>query len=150
MTVVILDNRTTAMTGHQPNPTTGLTACGTPAPQVSLEAMCRACGVQFVETVNPYDMTSLTSALKDAKERPGVKVVIAKQICVINARRAGIKRGRYQVDPETCTGCGICISFGCPAIERHDEKSFIGELCSGCSVCAQLCPAGAISKEGPR
>lgn len=150
MTMVILDNRTTAMTGHQPNPTTGLTACGTPAPQVSLEALCRACGVQFVETVDPYDMTSLTSALKEAKERPGVKVIIAKQICVINARRAGIKRGKYRVDQETCTGCGICISFGCPAIERLEEKASIEGLCSGCSVCAQLCPAGAIRKEGPR
>jgi len=150
MTVVILDNRTTAMTGHQPNPTTGLTACGTPAVPVSLEAVCRACGVAFVETVNPYDMAALTAALKDARERPGVKVIIAKQFCVITARRAGIRRGRYLVDPEPCTGCGICIAFGCPAIERHDEKAFINELCSGCSVCAQLCPAGAIRKEGAR
>jgi len=150
MTVVILDNRITAMTGHQPNPTTGLTACGTPAAPVSLEAVCRACGVGFVETVDPYDMASLTTALKDAKERPGVKVIIAKQHCVITARRAGIRRGRYRVDPEACTGCGICIAFGCPAIERHDEKASINELCSGCAVCAQLCPAGAIRKEGAR
>jgi indolepyruvate ferredoxin oxidoreductase alpha subunit len=148
MTVVILDNRITAMTGHQPNPTTGLTACGTPAPAVSLEAVCRACGVGVVETVDPYDLVALTAALKDVKERPGVKVVIAKQYCVITARRAGIRRGRYSVRPDTCTGCGICVAFGCPAIERCDEKACINELCSGCSVCAQLCPAGAIGKEG--
>jgi indolepyruvate ferredoxin oxidoreductase alpha subunit len=148
MTVVILDNRITAMTGHQPNPTTGLTACGTPAPAVSLEAVCRACGVGVVETVDPYDLVALTAALKDVKERPGVKVVIAKQYCVITARRAGIRRGRYSVRPETCTGCGICVAFGCPAIERCDEKACINDLCSGCSVCAQLCPAGAIAKEG--
>jgi len=103
-----------------------------------------------VETVDPYDMAALTAALKDARERPGVKVIIAKQHCVITARRIGIRRGRYLADPETCTGCGICIAFGCPAIERHDEKAYINELCSGCSVCAQICPAGAIRKEGVR
>jgi indolepyruvate ferredoxin oxidoreductase alpha subunit len=150
MTVVILDNRITAMTGHQPNPTTGLNACGAPAPAVSLEAVCRACGVSVVETIDPYDLVALTTALKDVKEKPGVKVVIAKQYCVITARRAGIRRGRYSVDPDICTACGVCIAFGCPAIERLDEKATISELCSGCSVCAQLCPAGAIRKEGSR
>jgi len=150
MTVVILDNRTTAMTGHQPNPNTGCTACGSPSPAISLEALCRACGVVSVETVDPYDMVTLTAALKDAKARPGVKVVIAKQPCVITARRAGLKRGRYRVDPATCTGCGICIKFGCPAIEQHDEKACINDLCSGCSVCAQICPSGAIGREGGR
>lgn len=150
MTVVILDNRTTAMTGHQPNPNTGCTACGSPSPAISLEALCRACGVVSVETIDPYDMVTLTAALKDAKARPGVKVVIAKQPCVITARRAGLKRGRYRVDPATCTGCGICIKFGCPAIEQHDEKAWINDLCSGCSVCAQICPSGAIGREGGR
>jgi indolepyruvate ferredoxin oxidoreductase alpha subunit len=148
MTVIILDNRITAMTGHQPSPTTGLTACGTPAPPVSLEAICRACGVGIVETVDPYDLVALMAALKDVKEKPGVKVVIAKQYCVITARRAGIRRGRYSVIPDACTTCGICVAFGCPAIEKVDEKASIGELCSGCGVCAQLCPAGAIRKEG--
>jgi indolepyruvate ferredoxin oxidoreductase alpha subunit len=150
MTVVILDNRITAMTGHQPNPTTGLTACGTPAPAVSLEAVCRACGVSVVETVDPYDLVALTTALKDVKDKPGVKVIIAKQYCVITARRAGIRRGRYSVNSDICTACGVCTAFGCPAIERLDEKATINELCSGCSVCTQLCPAGAIRKEGSR
>ena len=150
MTVVVLDNRTTAMTGHQPNPNTGCTACGTPSPQISLEAMCRACGVAFVETVDPYDMVMLTAVLKTAKSLQGVKVVIAKQPCVITARRGGLKRGRYRVDPEVCTGCGTCIKFGCPAIEQQDEKAWINDLCSGCAVCAQICPAGAIGREGSR
>ena len=150
MTVVILDNRTTAMTGHQPNPNTGFTACGTAVPPLSLEAICRACGVIFVETVDPYDLVSLTAALRSAKERPGVKVVIAQQPCVITARRAGVKRGRFTVDPDTCTGCGVCVKFGCPAIEQHEEKAFINDLCSGCAVCMQICPSGAIGKEGAR
>ncbi|OPY38957.1 MAG: Indolepyruvate oxidoreductase subunit IorA [Methanoregula sp. PtaU1.Bin051] len=151
MTVVILDNRITAMTGHQPNPNTGLTACGLESIPVSLEAICRACGVTFVETVDPYDITGTMEILKQAKSRKGVKVIIAKQLCVITARRAGIKRGRYMVDPDTCTACGTCIKFGCPAIERTaEEKAVINDLCSGCGVCARLCPAGAIVREVKR
>ncbi len=133
ITVVILDNRITAMTGHQPNPNTGLTACGVESLPVSLDAICRACGVGFVEA------------------RKGVKVIIAKQQCVITARRAGIKRGRYMVDNEACTACGTCIRFGCPAIEKvADDKAWINDLCSGCGVCAQICPSGAILREGKR
>jgi indolepyruvate ferredoxin oxidoreductase alpha subunit len=147
MTVVILDNRITAMTGHQPNPNTGATACGIEIPAVSLDAVCRACGVNFVEIVDPYDITGTVNVLQEAKKRKGVKVVIARQMCVISARRAGVKRGRYVVDPEACTGCGTCVRFGCPAIEFADEKARISDLCSGCSVCAQLCPVGAIGRE---
>ncbi len=150
ITVVILDNRITAMTGHQPNPNTGLTACGGESPVVSLEAICRSCGVSFVESVNPYDITGMIAILQEAKKRKGVKVIIAKQMCVISARRAGIKRGNYQVNPEICAGCGTCVRFGCPAIEFADDKARINDLCSGCAVCAQLCPAGAIAKEGKK
>jgi indolepyruvate ferredoxin oxidoreductase, alpha subunit len=150
MTVVILDNRITAMTGHQPNPNSGQTACGVETPPVSLDALCRACGVTFVETVDPYDMTGMVNVLQEAKKRKGVKVVIAKQLCVITARRTGVKRGRYMVDREACTGCGTCVRFGCPAIEFADEKAQINELCSGCAVCVQLCPVGAIVREGKK
>jgi len=151
ITVVILDNRITAMTGHQPNPNTGRTACGIESIPVSLEAICRSCGVRFVETVDPYDLTAMLQAFREAKSRKGVRVVIARQQCVISARRAGVRRGRYTVDPDTCTACGICIKFGCPAIEKdEDGKARINDLCSGCSVCAQICPAGAIRREVKR
>jgi indolepyruvate ferredoxin oxidoreductase, alpha subunit len=150
LTLVILDNRITAMTGHQPNPTTGLTAVGVPTPPVSLEAICRACGVSLVETVDPYDLVGLTAAFRDVKERPGVKVIIARQTCVITARRAGLKRGHYQVDQDACTSCGLCIKFGCPAIERVGEKAHINDLCSGCGVCTHICPAAAIHREAGR
>ena len=150
MTVVILDNRITAMTGHQPNPNTGATACGVESPPVSLDAICRSCGVTFVESVDPYDLTGMVNVLQEAKKRNGVKVIIAKQMCVIPARRAGVKRGRYQVDPDACTGCGTCVRFGCPAIEFAGEKAQTNELCSGCAICVQLCPVGAIVREGKR
>ncbi|HJX56803.1 MAG TPA: indolepyruvate ferredoxin oxidoreductase subunit alpha [Methanoregula sp.] len=150
ITVVILDNRITAMTGHQPNPNSGITACGAESPAVSLDALCRACGVSFVESVNPYDITGMVTILQEAKKRKGVKIIIAKQMCVISARRAGIKRGRYRVNPEICTGCGTCVRFGCPAIEFADEKALVNDLCSGCAVCTQLCPTGAIVREGKK
>ncbi len=150
MTVVILDNRITAMTGHQPNPVTGVTAMGEERVPVSLDAICRACGVSFVETVDPYDLTATMDALKQAKARAGVKVIIAKQPCVISARRSGIRRKPYTVQADLCSGCRVCVKFGCPAIEFDGEKAVITELCGGCGVCADLCPAGAIAREGRR
>ncbi len=148
MVVVILDNRTTAMTGHQPNPTTGMTATGEVSPKVSLEALCRACGVTWVETVDPYDMTGLVATLREAKGRPGVRVVIAKKPCVINERRAKVARPRYAVDVSACTGCRTCLRFGCPALAFEGETASITALCSGCGVCATLCPQGGIAREG--
>ena len=150
LTVVILDNRITAMTGHQPNPNTGFTARGVETPAVSLDAICRACGVSFVESVDPYDVTGMVNVLQEARKRKGVKVIIARQMCVISARRAGVRRGIYIIDPEKCTGCGTCVRYGCPAIEFLDEKALINELCNGCAVCAHLCPAGAIMHEGKK
>lgn len=147
ITVVILDNRITAMTGHQPNPTTGITACGIARPPVSLEMICRSCGVSFVETVSPADLTQFTGILKEAKTLTGVKVIIAKQPCVITERRAKINRGRFAVERNTCIGCKVCIKFGCPAIEQHSGLALITDLCSGCGVCAQICPVAAISRE---
>ncbi|MBP2134158.1 indolepyruvate ferredoxin oxidoreductase alpha subunit [Methanomicrobium sp. W14] len=148
MTVVILDNRITAMTGHQPNPNTGLTAKGETSPSISLETICRACGASFVETINPYDLTSMLNTFKSAKSTKGVKVVISRQPCVIASRKQGIKRRHYTVNPDACIGCRACVRFGCPAIEFRDEKSSINELCSGCGVCSDICPKGAIIPEG--
>jgi indolepyruvate ferredoxin oxidoreductase alpha subunit len=150
MVVVILDNRTTAMTGHQPHPGTGTTATGEESPPVSLEALCRACGVQHVEIVDPYDLPALLDTFQRAKAREGVRVIIARQPCVIIARRMGIRRRPFHVDQEQCSGCGICVRFGCPAIEMADERASITELCSGCGVCAQLCPQGAIIQGGEK
>lgn len=147
ITVLILDNRVTAMTGHQPNPTTGLTACGVTVPAISLEAVCRASGASFVETVSPNDLVTFIDVLKEAKSRKGVKVIIARQPCVISEKRAKVVRGRYAVHRDTCIGCKACIKFGCPAIELHSGLASITDLCSGCGVCVQICPVGAIGRE---
>ncbi|MBW6517166.1 MAG: indolepyruvate ferredoxin oxidoreductase subunit alpha [ANME-2 cluster archaeon] len=153
ITVTILDNRTTAMTGHQPNPGTGLTVLGDATYMVSLEGMARACGVELVLTTDPFDIPTSIDIFKQAKEHKGTSVVISKQECIITARRRGVRLAPFYVDRDECRGCKACIRFGCPAIEfdQPDVKgekghSRIGNLCVGCGVCAQVCPFNAIGE----
>jgi len=146
ITVTILDNRITAMTGHQPNPGVGFTVTGDPTIEVSLADVCKSMGAGFVSVVDPYRLEEIQEAFKTAKEFKGTAVVIAKQPCVISRKRAGIKRITYTVDPEKCEGCKQCVKFGCPAIEfdENDKCAVITALCSGCGVCAQICKFDAI------
>jgi indolepyruvate ferredoxin oxidoreductase alpha subunit len=144
ITVAILDNSTTAMTGHQPHPGTGFTASGEKTKAVSLEALAKALGADFVETVDPYDVEATIESFKKAKEFQGLSVVIAKQVCMTNARRAGVRRRPFTVNDENCDGCRKCVMFGCPAIEFDGESARINSLCSGCGVCAQICTRDAI------
>jgi indolepyruvate ferredoxin oxidoreductase alpha subunit len=148
ITVTVLDNSTTAMTGHQPHPATGFTATGEPTTQVSLEAVARALGAGLVETVDPYDLEGTIEAFGRAKEFPGLSVVIAHQACVIKAMREGVRRKAYAVG-EDCAGCRLCVDFGCPAIEFEGERARINALCTGCGVCAKICPSSCI-KEAKR
>ena len=153
ITVTILDNRITAMTGHQPNPSTGLNVLGDNTYEVSLEEIARACGVEFVTTTDPFDITKTIEIFKQAKEHKGVSVVISKQECIITARRRGQRLGQFVVDTNECTGCKTCIKIGCPAIEFKESeekgekgKSHINSFCVGCGVCAQVCPFEAIKE----
>lgn len=143
ITVTILDNSTTAMTGHQPHPGTGFTATGDRTDPASLEAIAKALGAGSVETVNPYDLDSAVEAFKRARDYHGLSVVIARQACVITARRKGQKSQAFRVNNQ-CEGCRVCVEFGCPAIEFEDELARINNLCAGCGVCARICPKSAI------
>ena len=143
LTVAILDNVTTAMTGHQPHPGTGVTATGEQTRAVSLEALAWALGADFVESTSPYNLDAMIETFKRARDCSGLAVVIAKQACMTNARRAGIRSRPFRV-LEACSGCKTCVEFGCPAIEFDGERARINELCSGCGVCAQICPSQAI------
>ncbi len=148
ITVAILDNRITAMTGHQPNPNTGSTAVGVESLPVSLEAVCAAVGTQFIRKVDAYDYDALKTAFRDAKNFDGVSVVIVQQACAIVARKAGIRMNPFAVIPDKCKGCRKCVNFGCPAIEFDKETAvaFINFQCIGCGVCAQICPFDAIEE----
>ena len=145
ITVTILDNSTTAMTGHQPHPGTGVTATGDPTVQISLEALARALGAGLVEVVDPYDLEKTLEGFQRAKEYPGLSVVIAKQPCVIKARRSGARPRSFRVSEE-CQGCRICVDFGCPAIEFEGGAAKINNLCTGCGVCARICPSSCIQE----
>lgn len=143
ITIAVLDNSTTAMTGHQPHPGTGVTAKGDQTVSISLEAVARALGAGHVETTSPYDLDAAIEAFKRAKEYAGPSVVIAKQACVIGMRRSGERPRPYRVKAD-CAGCRICVDFGCPAIEFEDDRAKINQLCTGCGVCAKVCPSDCI------
>ena len=144
ITVVILDNRTTAMTGHQQHPGLGVTITGEPATEVSLEQMVKACGVDRMHVVNPFDLETTKAAFRDAYERDGVNVIIARQPCIITAKKIGIKRKQYEVIEDLCEGCRRCVKFGCPAMEFENGKARSNDQCAGCGVCEKLCQFGAI------
>lgn len=148
ITVVILDNRTTAMTGHQPHPGIGSTITGEPSPEVSLEALVKACGVENLQIVDPFDMETTKAAFKRAYNTEGVNVVIARQPCIITAKKMGIKRRQYEVIPDECEGCRRCVKFGCPGMEFRNGKAVTNDACAGCGVCADLCQFGAIKIRG--
>ena len=151
--VLILDNRITAMTGHQQNPGTGQTLMGQPTYAVDFEELARAMGIARVHTVDSYDLSAVEAALRDCLEAAGPAVIVAKRACALlpEARRAWEP---LTVDAERCNGCGLCFRVGCPAIVRTDEidaktgraKARIDALlCTGCEICAQVCVRQAIS-----
>jgi indolepyruvate ferredoxin oxidoreductase alpha subunit len=148
ITVTIVDNRITAMTGHQPNPGMGKLATGEPTIEVSLEELCKGMGAGFVETVDPYDLEKAEEVFKRAKEYKGTSVVITRQFCVIDAKRSGIRRKPFSIDAEKCVGCKLCVNLGCPAIEfdTTTKKASINAMCTGCGVCAALCKFDAITE----
>jgi len=142
-TVVILDNRITAMTGHQPNPATGKNILGEPAPQVDLEALCKAAGVKHVRVVDPFDLPAMTAALKEETAREAVSVIIARRPCALL-----IKEKVSPCHIENCRNCGVCMGLGCPALQRTPEGVRVDtSLCTGCGLCMSVCPFNAIHKE---
>ncbi len=147
--LTILDNRTTAMTGHQPNPSMLTDAVGDPAPAINIEAVARAMGIAFVKVINPYRVEEATSAYKEAAQVDGIAVIVSKQVCSLLLDRAKRAKGiwqTFQVDRDVCTGCLTCVhEAACPAIFVDDGKAVIDqELCDGCGVCSQICSVHAI------
>lgn len=141
--LIILDNSTTAMTGHQPHPGTGVTMMGDVCAKVSIEAILKAIGLTSVETVNALDLNAGISAVRSAADRKGVKAVIFKSPCIAVSKPTGV----YAVNNEKCVNCKKCIrELGCPAIVLENGKVKIEKsLCFGCGICSQVCPCEAIS-----
>lgn len=141
--IVLLDNQTTAMTGHQPHPGTGITGMGDVVPKVYPEKIAEAMGIH-TDVVDPLDVETTITVLKEAVEADELRMVIARRACIFVE---GSAQGEPYSVTEDCTGCQLCVNrLGCPAIEIRDGKAFITELCTGCGVCAQVCPAQAIKR----
>ena len=164
--IVICDNRTTAMTGMQEHPATGFTLQGEKAMEVDLVSLVKSLGIESVRIVDPYDLKSVRTVLKEELARSGPSVIISRRSCVLFKRGAPAPRKPFRIDPVKCTGCRLCLGLGCPPIawQKIDETSDTADgktpgkgrdgiavidrnLCSGCGLCDQLCKSGAISEE---
>jgi len=145
-TIIILDNRTTAMTGFQDHPGTGKTLMGEETRALDLEALCRAVGVESVRVVDPWDLEATEKVIREEVEAPRTSVIISRRPCVLLERRPAKP---YVVEEEKCNGCRRCLRLGCPALVVRGEKAWVDPLlCVGCSLCAQLCRQDALREAG--
>lgn len=149
ITICILDNSTTAMTGHQPHPGTGITMMGQVVDKVSIEKMLIAAGVKSVVTVDPFDQPKAVQAVKDAVKVDGVSAIIFKAPCISVAGKLGFpKPVPKTVNKQKCIGCQKCIKeLGCPALSILSGQKKVdidSSLCTACGLCEQVCPVKAI------
>jgi indolepyruvate ferredoxin oxidoreductase, alpha subunit len=152
-TVIILDNRITAMTGRQDNPASGHTLMDEPANAVDFVMLCKAIGVKHVRTINPQDLEECERVISEEMNRPETSVIITDKPCVLIKREGVFHPGEaLAVEGESCTGCKACLKIGCPAIEWVPGSGKKGKahidplLCNGCDVCRQLCKFSAIQE----
>lgn len=155
VTLIVLDNETTAMTGNQPHPGTGLTGMQTLSEKASIEKTAQGLGVKYVKVVNPFKINEATAALEEAQRQTGPSVVVFKAPCALmltrEKRRKGIETTSLIVSDQ-CTSCMSCIKLlGCPALELKEGKPRMNEvLCTACGLCMQVCPSKSIRPGGLR
>lgn len=146
-TVLILDNSTTGMTGHQEHPATGKNIKGEVAPAIDIPKLCLALGVPNVMTINAFDTAELEAQLKQSLPKDELTVIIAKSPCVLLGR---VKSTICEVDTEKCKQCGACLRPGCPAMSKEKGAAvhINDTMCTGCGLCKSLCKFAAIRKAG--
>ena len=150
VTVIILDNRATAMTGGQQHPSTGKTLMGDDAVVIDIEKLCRAIGIENFHRLDAYEYDSALRMIKDEMAKPGPSVILTSRPCVLMPRR--IMEEPYVVDLELCNGCSACFRISCPAIAAsietnehgHPKAVIDASLCTGCTLCSQVCKPDAI------
>ena len=142
-TVIIMDNSTTGMTGHQDHAATGKTLLGEPTNAIDIPALCKALGVKYVTEVNAFDIATLEKVVKEEVARDEVSVIITKTPCVLLDKS---KKPVYIAHPDKCKKCGMCMKPGCPAMTRNaDGTIHIDDtMCTGCGLCETLCKFNAI------
>jgi indolepyruvate ferredoxin oxidoreductase alpha subunit len=144
-TFLVIDNRVTAMTGHQPDPASGWGIDRKPAPKLDIEAACRALGVKRVWRVGAFDLKGLEQLLAAETAVPEPSVIIVEGPCIFIDRDR--RRAACAVDEEKCARCKLCFRLGCPALTIEDDQvKVLADLCWGCGLCVQVCPKGAISQ----
>ncbi len=144
--ICIVDNRTTAMTGHQDHPGTGRTLMGEPTVSVSIEDMARCCGIKRVRIVDPYNIEATVAAFKEEFEAAEPSVIISRAPCLLAERKTLGKP--LKVNEEKCKRCGACLKIGCPALEATSKLPHVNvEACVGCAICSQMCKFGALSRD---
>ena len=154
ITVLIVDNKTTAMTGQQENPSTGITALGKKTTPLSIERVCEAMNVPTI-VIDPWETEKSQKLMREhiANHPGGPKVIISRRDCIADALRRTKELEPLTVDQDLCVGCGVCVDqLGCPAIiykpesldEKHPKPVIDANLCSSCTVCLQICPVDAI------
>ena len=150
-TVMILDNSTTGMTGHQDHAATGKTLLGEPTYAIDIAGLCRAIGVKNVVEVNAFDIAELERVVKEETAKDEVSVIITKSPCVLLDKS---KKPLYIAHSDKCKKCGMCMKPGCPAMTRNEDGTiYIDDtMCTGCGLCATLCKFDAIElvKAGDR
>lgn len=145
-TIVILDNRTTAMTGRQGNPFNGVTLQNRPSRELNIEALVSSLGIEDIRTIDPLDAKATRTALKEATSNEDLSVLIFRSPCVLLER----KRKPSVVVNENCQACGVCVTLGCSAISTDDttKHAIIDEtLCIGCGQCVQYCKFNAMDQK---
>ncbi|MHA1924282.1 MAG: indolepyruvate ferredoxin oxidoreductase subunit alpha [Candidatus Thorarchaeota archaeon] len=160
ISLVVLDNRTTAMTGHQPHPGTGVTGMQEQVPPLDIAEVCKGLGVKYVKTIQPFDsMATLVAEVREmvtwVRENQAPAVMVSIEPCALltaaERQRSGEFPSKYYVDEETCTACKRCLNrLSCPAMyqDSETEKAVIDEtLCNLCGTCVSVCPQGAIKQE---
>jgi indolepyruvate ferredoxin oxidoreductase alpha subunit len=161
--IVICDNRTTAMTGMQEHPGTGFTLQGKKTKSLDLTTLCLAVGIESVRTIDPYDLKTTRKVLKEELSKEGPSVVISRRACILFKREKFESAKPLSVDSDKCLGCKLCIGLGCPPISwkkfndlqyprkktaKQEGIAFIDpDICTGCTICQQVCKAGAILGE---
>jgi indolepyruvate ferredoxin oxidoreductase alpha subunit len=149
--IAVLDNKITAMTGHQPSPSSGYNSTGEEVEEVRIEELLRASGIKKVKVVDPYDIPVSRAAFAEALRAEGPSAVVLRRTCSLVARRMGLQLRTLRVSPDDCTSCLLCLrTLGCPAMGvSEDGRAVIDEAtCAGCGMCAQVCPSGAVSGGG--
>ena len=145
-TVLVLDNAITGMTGHQQNPTTGMTLKQQPTYAIRIEDFCRSVGIRRVRVVDPQDMKGVEAALKEELAAEEPSVIIVRRPCqllkYVKAQPALV------VDHDKCVGCRSCMKIGCPAISFSNKKATVdATICVGCGLCSQMCRVGAFGRK---